>query len=151
MMDDELDREKVVTHSRRLDEISRSVRRRKALGSLLIAVGMFLVVATWVLLGLTITYVVIAFIGSSLFGLGAYYLLTEPPLRTWFTLSEELDMILSETEDPEELRNKVRDALKRHKDEPMLSQRVETILSNFKSEEIKKALKELISSYRRIG
>ena len=146
-----LEEEKIRIFVERAEKISKKTRTRKMVGATLLAIGAFLLIVSWVLTGLTMMYVLLGAIGAALFGFGGYYLLTEPSIKVWLTLIDEVDNALKTTDAENELRKKLEDAITRHKDEPVLAGRIRDILERNQGEKLREKLSELIKEYRRIG
>lgn len=147
----QLEEEKVRVFIGRAEAVSSATRRRKMAGAILLAIGAFLLIVSWVMTGLTMIYVVLGAVGAASFGLGGYYLLTEPALKVWLTLIDEVEQSLKTAATEEELRGKIQDAIRRHKDEPVLARRVTETLGRYQGEELRDRLKMLVTEYRKIG
>jgi len=132
---------------KRSEEVRRTQRTRKLIASVLIMVSVFLVVVSWVILGFTYKYAIAGAIGSVLLGIGFYLLFTEPGFKPKATLIDEVRLAVTQYEG-KRLKEEIRAAIGRHRDEPHLAARLESILSTKDGEELTKALRELISAFK---
>lgn len=144
-----LERERVSIALERSKEIRDRTKRRRVSGALLMSVAVFLLLISWVLVGINWIYVILGLIGAVFFGLGLYELVTEPTIRVWQTLIDEIELSLGSAAGEMELREELAGALERHKDEKVLSAQVIDILDKNQGAELRQRLEDLVEVYRR--
>lgn len=142
-----MEKERLDKLVKRSEEVRRSQRTRRLIASILIMVSVFLVVVSWVILGFTYKYAIAGAIGSVLLGIGLYLLFTEPEFKPKATLIDEVQLAVTQYEG-ERLKEEIREAIGRHRDEPHLAARLESIISTKDGEELSKALRDLIKALR---
>jgi len=133
---------------KRLEDIRETTRRYRVFGAALVAVGMFLTLLSWIVLGLGTTYLIVGAIGSALVGAGLYFLVVDPRLGEWVTLVDEVDEALSAGMTPSELRAAVEEAIARHPDEKVLGEALSRVLTTASDSSLQGDLEGVLRKYR---
>ncbi len=131
----------------RLEDLRKKKQRSQVFGAMLISLGVFFLVVSWVILGFTTTYLIIGGVGSVLIGAGLYLLVTEPTVGVRLTLADELESIVKPTTPAGEIKRLVEDAVARHPDEKTLGSVATKIVESSEGEEAREKIKELLRSY----
>ena len=136
----------------RAEEVREAEKRRKLVGSVCLIVAVFLLLISWVIVGIGMLYAILGAIGSFFMGIGFYLLLTEPKFRPCSTLIDEIQMILlKHGDDWVKVRDETEEAVEEHKDEAFLASRVHSILSTNEGKGLIEALKNLVQEVRGAG
>ncbi len=132
---------------KRLEEIRETARRYRFMGAALVAVGVFLTLLSWIVLGLGTAYLLVGAAGSALVGAGLYLLVVDPRLGEWVTLADEVEEALATCKTPSELRAAVEEAVARHPDERVLGEALSRVLSRASDSNLRGDLEGVLRMY----